>query len=64
MQHLRDWKPKLEERSVNIQDGGQASQSESAKASENSQESRDPLDTPETVGEAMDTAVPEVSAAA
>ncbi|KAK4507433.1 hypothetical protein PRZ48_001168 [Zasmidium cellare] len=64
VQHIRDWKPKLEERSVNVQDSGIPAQNWSAKEHEVSQDPKDPSDTQESAGEPMDSAVQEVAAAA
>lgn len=63
VQHIRDWKPKLEERSANIQDGAQASHSASLKEVELFHEPRD-LAEEEPAGEEMDPAMQEVAAAA
>ncbi|KAF2161785.1 hypothetical protein M409DRAFT_27842 [Zasmidium cellare ATCC 36951] len=62
-QHIRDWKPKLEERSVNIQDGAQAAQREAVEEGEASQDPKDPPATQESP-EHMDSAIQEIAAAA
>lgn len=62
VQHIRDWKPKLEERSVNIQVGERTPQIESAKEDEASRDPKDPADTRETADERMDPVTREVAA--